>query len=59
MKWFLGAILFLETVTALGLVYGAVTLILNAIFPNCVDFWTVAGTLSTIGLGGLVLGCLD
>lgn len=59
MKWFLGTILFLGMVTALGLVYGAVTLILNAIAPNCVDFWTVAGVLSTIGLGGLVLGCLE
>ena len=59
MKWFLGTILFLGMVTALGLVYGAVTLILNAITPNCVDFWTVAGVLSTIGLGGLVLGCLE
>jgi hypothetical protein len=59
MKWFLGAILFLGMVTALDLVYGAVTLILNAIVPNRVDFWTVAGVLSTIGLGGLVLGCLD
>ena len=52
-KFYLGTLLLLGMLTAMSIVYGVLWILCNFFFP--IDYWTLSGCLSTIGLGALVV----
>ena len=53
MKVFLFGLLFLGMLTLLSVVYGLLWIILNCFCP--IDYWTLSGCLSTLGVGYLLI----